>query len=88
MANALIGSGTRADRFHAVQLLPAPATVLALAVAAEHGLGPVPLGVVAVVGALATVASALLPGMLPVPRGTTMPAPVEGDRYREHHPSR
>lgn len=85
MANALLGRSTTGDRFHVVQLMPAPATVLALAVAADHGLGTAPLAVVAVVGALATVASALLPGLLPTARRASMPAPSEADRHRERH---
>lgn len=85
MANALIGRTTTGDRFHVVQLMPAPATVLALAVAADHGLGAAPLAVVAVVGALATVASALLPSLLPTARRAAMPAPQESERHREHH---
>jgi hypothetical protein len=84
MANALLGRSTTGDRFHVVQLLPAPATVLALAVAADHGLGAAPLAVVAVVGAVATVASSLLPSLLPAARRRAMPAPSETDRHREH----
>jgi hypothetical protein len=84
MANALLGRSTTGERFHVVQLMPAPATVLALAVAADHGLGAAPLAVVAVVGAVATVASALLPSILPAGR-RGMPTPSEADRHREHH---
>lgn len=51
----------RAARFHPVQLMPAPATVMALGLGAAHGLSAVPLAVVATAGALATIASALLP---------------------------
>ncbi|PZE68263.1 MULTISPECIES: hypothetical protein [unclassified Curtobacterium] len=82
MANATTRPVTQDDRFRAVQLLPAPATVLALAVGAGHGLDAVPLGVVAVVGALATLASALLPAHL-ARVARSMPAPTESDRYRE-----
>ncbi|WJX98736.1 hypothetical protein [Curtobacterium sp. 458] len=96
MANAITTRVRREDRFRAVQLLPAPATVLALVVAAQHDLGAGPLAVVAVVGALATVGSALLPMIRPAvdraavatPVHRSMPAPTESDRYREdtEHP--
>lgn len=96
MANAITTRVRREDRFRAVQLLPAPATVLALVVAAQHDLGAGPLAVVAVVGALATVGSALLPMIRPAvdraavttPEHRSMPAPTESDRYREdtEHP--
>ncbi|PZE85144.1 hypothetical protein [Curtobacterium sp. MCBD17_032] len=82
MANVTIRPVPQDDRFRAVQLLPAPATVLALAVGATHGLGALPLGVIAVVGALATLASALLPAHL-ARAGRAMAAPAEADRYRE-----
>ena len=94
MANAITTRVRQEDRFRAVQLLPAPATVLALVVAAQHDLGAGPLAVVAVVGALATVGSALLPMIRPAvgraatPEHRSMPAPTESDRYREdtEHP--
>lgn len=92
MANAITTRALREDRFRAVQLLPAPATVLALVVAAQHDLGAVPLGVIAVIGTLATLGSALLPRLRPqaTPRDArrTLPAPSEADRYREdtEHP--
>ncbi|WIE64019.1 hypothetical protein DEI99_012325 [Curtobacterium sp. MCLR17_036] len=84
-------TGTRQeDRFRAVQLLPAPATVLALVLGAQHDLGSAPLGLIALVGALATAGSALLPTVRPaverrVGSATrrSMPAPTETDRYRE-----
>jgi hypothetical protein len=91
MANVTIRPATQDDRFRAVQLLPAPATVLALAVGATHGLDALPLGVIAVTGALATLASALLPAHLDraarAVAGRAMAAPTEADRYREgrHH---
>lgn len=72
---------TQDDRFRAVQLLPAPATVLALAVGSAHGLDAGPLAVVALVGVLATLASALLPARL-ARAGHAMAAPTESDRYR------
>jgi hypothetical protein len=50
-----------AFRFRPVQLMPAPATLLALAFAATHGITGVPLVIIAGVGALATVASASVP---------------------------
>jgi hypothetical protein len=78
MANAMMTRTLREDRFRAVQLLPAPATVLALAVAAGHDVGTAPLGLIAVVGALATIGSALLPMLC-----RSMPVPTESDRYRE-----
>ncbi|GGK91699.1 hypothetical protein JOE58_001541 [Curtobacterium luteum] len=90
MANAITTRVRREDRFRAVQLLPAPATVLALVVAAQHDLGAGPLGVIAVVGALATVGSALLPMIRPAcdraaahgSERRSMPTPTESDRYR------
>ncbi|PZF58817.1 hypothetical protein DEJ23_03205 [Curtobacterium sp. MCSS17_008] len=82
MANAITTRARRGDHFRAVQLLPAPATVVALAVAAQHDLGTAPLGVIATVGALATVASALLPMAHPAALRRSMPAPSETDRYR------
>jgi len=82
MANATTARVTQDDRFRAVQLLPAPATVLALAVGSGHGLDAGPLAVVAVVGLLATLASALLPAQL-ARTGRSMPVPAESDRYRE-----
>ena len=81
MANATTSSVTQGDRFRAVQLLPAPATVLALAVGSGHGLDAGPLAVVAAVGVLATLASALLPAQL-ARAGRPMPVPAESDRYR------
>ncbi|NII41959.1 hypothetical protein E9228_002617 [Curtobacterium flaccumfaciens] len=82
MANATTSTVTQDDRFRAVQLLPAPATLLALAVGAGQGLEAGPLAVVAAVGVLATLASALLPAQL-AHAGRPMPAPAESDRYRE-----
>jgi len=82
MANAITTRHRREDHFRAVQLLPAPATVVALALAAEHDLGSAPLGIIATVGALATVASALLPTVGPAALRRRMPAPSETDRYR------
>ncbi|WIE74832.1 hypothetical protein [Curtobacterium sp. MCSS17_007] len=82
MANAITTRVRREDRFRAVQLLPAPATVVALAVAAQHDLGTAPLGVIATVGAVATVASAVLPTVRPAALRRPMPAPDETDRYR------
>uniref|UniRef100_A0A942T6U6 Uncharacterized protein n=1 Tax=Neobacillus citreus TaxID=2833578 RepID=A0A942T6U6_9BACI len=88
MANAMTTRAPQEDRFRAVQLLPAPATVLALVLAAQHDLGTAPLGVIAVVGALATAGSALLPTVRAAAARRTMPAPTESDRYREdtEHP--
>jgi hypothetical protein len=88
MANAMMTRTRRDDRFRAVQLLPAPATLVALALAAQHDLGAAPLGVIAVVGALATAGSALLPMVGPAAAHRSMPAPTETDRYREdtEHP--
>ncbi|MBT2503440.1 hypothetical protein [Curtobacterium sp. ISL-83] len=96
MANVMTTRIRQEDRFRAVQLLPAPATVLALVLAAQHDLGSAPLGLIAVVGALATIGSALLPMVHPAAdraplRATdspSMPAPAESDRYREdtEHP--
>ena len=89
MANAITTRDRREDHFRVVQLLPAPATVLALVLAAQHGLGSTPLGVIAVVGVLATIGSALLPMAHPADDGPahpahhrSMPAPTESDRYR------
>ncbi|WP_156463470.1 hypothetical protein [Curtobacterium sp. Leaf183] len=73
----------RGDRFRVVQLLPAPATVLALTVAASHDVGSAPLGLIAIVGTLATVASAVLPMVCPSAARRAMPAPAESDRWRE-----
>ncbi|MBT1546790.1 hypothetical protein [Curtobacterium aurantiacum] len=88
MANAMMTRTRRDDRFRAVQLLPAPATLVALALAAQHDLGTAPLGLIAVVGALATAGSALLPMVQPAAAHRSMPAPTETDRYREdtEHP--
>lgn len=83
MADALTRRAPREDRFRAVQLLPAPATVLALAVAAGHDVGSAPLGLIAVVGALATLGSALLPLACPRSERRDLPAPSESDRYQE-----
>jgi len=83
MANVITTRVRQEDHFRAVQLLPAPATVVALALAAQHDLGSAPLGVIATVGAVATVASALLPMVRPAAGRRTMPAPQESDRYRE-----
>jgi hypothetical protein len=87
MANAIMTRVRPEDRFRAVQLLPAPATVVALALAAGHDLGAAPLGLIAVIGALATIGSALLPVLRPDPLRRGMPAPREADRYQEEHPS-
>jgi hypothetical protein len=88
MANAITTRVRQEDHFRAVQLLPAPATVLALVLAAQHDLGTAPLGLIAVVGALATIGSALLPMVRPAAIRRSMPAPTETDRYREdaEHP--
>lgn len=83
MANAMTTRVAREDRFRVVQLLPAPATVLALAVAAGHDLGSAPLGLIAVVGALATIGSAVLPMIRPAAACRSMPVPTESERYRE-----
>lgn len=90
MANAIPTRHRQEDHFRVVQLLPAPATVVALALAAQHDLGTAPLGVIATVGALATVGSALLPMVRPAALRRSpsaadgpMPAPHETDRYRE-----
>jgi hypothetical protein len=80
MANAMITSAPTGDRFRAVQLLPAPVTVVALAVAAAHGLDGMPLAVIATIGALATLGSALLPTIRPACTRRVMPAPREEDR--------
>lgn len=82
MANAITTRHRQEAPFRAVQLLPAPATVLALALVAQHDLGTAPLGVIATVGALATVASALLPTVGAAALRRAMPAPSETDRYR------
>ena len=88
MANVVMTRTRQDDRFRAVQLLPAPATLVALALAAQHDLGTAPLGLIAVVGALATIGSALLPMVRPAAARRSMPAPTETDRYREdtEHP--
>ncbi|WP_144763313.1 hypothetical protein [Curtobacterium sp. 9128] len=83
MADVMTNLVPREDRFRVVQLLPAPVTVLALAVAAGHDLGSAPLGLIAVVGALATVGSALLPSIRPSAARRRMPTPTESERYRE-----
>lgn len=83
MTNTTAPRVLREDRFRAIQLLPAPATVVALVVAAGHDLGAAPLGVIAVVGALATVGSALIPMLHPAVEHRSMPAPTESERYRE-----
>jgi len=82
MADAITTWTRQEDHFRVVQLLPAPATVVALALAAQHDLGAAPLGFIAVVGAVATVASALLPMLRPVALRRPMAAPSESDRYR------
>lgn len=64
----------------AVQLMPAPVTVLALAIAGAHHLDSAPLAVIAVVGALATVGSALVPTTRTAVARRGMPAPREDDR--------
>jgi hypothetical protein len=87
MANVTTCPADRDERFRAVQLLPAPATVLALAVGGAHGLGAAPLAVVAGVGAFATLASALLPVHL-ARAARRMPVPAEADRSREGHDRR
>ncbi len=81
MANAITTRLRQEDRFRVVQLLPAPATVVALAIAAQHDLGTAPLGVIASVGALATLGSALLPMVRPAAVRRSMPVPREADRY-------
>lgn len=88
MANAITTRVRQEDHFRAVQLLPAPATVVALVLAAQHDLGSAPLGLIAVVGALATLGSALLPMVRPAAVRRSMPAPTETDRYLEdtEHP--
>jgi hypothetical protein len=69
MANVTTSTGpngdTLAPTFRAIQLLPAPMTLVALTIAAGHQLGSAPLGVIAVVGALATIASAVIPSVRP-----------------------
>ncbi|MDP9735231.1 hypothetical protein [Curtobacterium sp. 260] len=82
MANAITTRDRQEVPFRAVQLLPAPATVVAIALAAQHDLGTAPLGAVATVGALATVVSALLPTVGTAALRRAMPAPSETDRYR------
>lgn len=71
MANVTTSTGTNGDTlapsFRAIQLLPAPVTLVALGIAASHQLGSAPLGVIAVIGALATVASAVIPSVRPRP---------------------
>lgn len=71
MANVTTSTGANGDAlvpsFRAIQLLPAPVTLVALMIAAGHQLGSVPLGVIAVIGALATIASAVLPSVRPRP---------------------
>lgn len=44
MANVMMTRSRQDDRFRAVQLLPAPATLVALALAAQHDLGTAPSG--------------------------------------------
>jgi len=83
MTNAITTRVLGEDHFRVVQLLPAPATLVALVLAAQHDLGSAPLGVIATVGALATVGSALLPMVRPAATRRPMPAPRETDRYRE-----
>ncbi|MFZ7086948.1 hypothetical protein [Curtobacterium sp. RRHDQ10] len=69
MANATTSTSTNGDAivpsFRAIQLLPAPMTILALVIAAGHGLEATPLAVIAAIGALATIASTLLPTVQP-----------------------
>ncbi|KQO62389.1 hypothetical protein [Curtobacterium sp. Leaf261] len=59
------GDAARTTPFRAIQLLPAPVTVVALGIAAGHDLGATHLAVIAVVGTLATIGSALLPTLRP-----------------------
>jgi hypothetical protein len=81
MTNATTSRLAEAKPFRAVQLMPAPVTLLALVVAGTHDLGSAPLGVIAVVGALATVGSALLPSIRPASERRQMPVPREDDRH-------
>lgn len=83
MAQTTTTSIAAEDRFRAVQLLPAPVTVVALAVAAARDLGPLPLALIAVVGVLATLGSALLPTIRPACVQRAMPTPREEDRVPE-----
>jgi hypothetical protein len=66
--------------FHLVQLLPAPVTIAALVIAGSHHLETAPLGVIAVIGILATVCSVLLPAITSAPHSSKMPVPREEDR--------
>jgi hypothetical protein len=59
------GEAARTTSFRAIQLLPAPVSVVALGIAAAHDLGSAPLGVIAVLGTLATIGSAVLPMLHP-----------------------
>jgi hypothetical protein len=79
MANAMTTKAPVGDRFRVVQLLPAPVTLVALAVAASHDLHAAPLGAIAVVGVLATLGSTLIPALTPT-LARAMPAPREEDR--------
>lgn len=82
MANVTISKAPVGDRFRVVQLLPAPVTVVALVLAAAHDLDAAPLGVIAVVGVLATLGSAILPAITPAV-ARAMPAPREEDRVSD-----
>jgi hypothetical protein len=72
--------GSTGPAFLAVQLLPAPVTVLALALAGAHHLDSIPLAVIAVVGAVATIGSALVPTARTTVARRSMPIPREDDR--------
>jgi hypothetical protein len=81
MTNATTSrTGTAGPAFVAVQLMPAPVTILSLAIAGSHHLGSVPLAVIAIVGALATLGSALVPASRSSVVRRAMPAPREDDR--------
>ncbi|WP_157071544.1 hypothetical protein [Curtobacterium ammoniigenes] len=82
MANAMGSMRDGVDRVHAVQFLPAPVTLLALAVGGTHHLGVAPLGVIAIIGALATIGSVLLPMLRPASASSALPIPREEDRIR------
>lgn len=82
MANAMGDMRDGANRVHAVQFLPAPVTLLALVVGGTHHLGMAPLGVIAAIGALATIGSVLLPLIHPSSAAAAFPTPREEDRIR------
>jgi len=54
--------------FRLIQLLPAPVTIVALVDAAGHGLDRDSLAIIAVIGVLATILSAVLPAFCPACR--------------------